>query len=96
MAVVSQRASVAAGVFLGIVTISGPTSAALVDAGFPSLGLFALQHHPGYVKDWIMDSSTHSWIPERAGFDPAMSLLIIGLTAAIAWLLVLTRQRKYL
>jgi ABC-2 type transport system permease protein len=91
---VSKRAALAAGVFLGVVTISGPTSAALVDAGFPSLGLFSLQHHPGYVKDWIMGSSTHSWIPERAGYEPILSLVVILTVAVASWLVVLFRQRR--
>ncbi len=94
VASVSKRAAVAAGVFLGVITISGPTSASLVDAGFPSLGLFAFQHHPGYVKDWILDSSTHSWIPERAGYDPILSVVVIVTIAVASWLVVLFRQRR--
>ncbi len=94
VASVSKRASLAAGGFLGVITISGPTSASLVDAGFPSLGLFSLQHHPGYVKDWIMDSSTHSWIPERAGYDPILSVVVIVTVAVAAWLVVLFKQRR--
>lgn len=90
----SKRPALAAGVFLGAVTISGPTSASLVDAGFPSLGLAALQHHPGYVKDWILDSATHSWIPQRAGYDAVVSLVVIVTVAAAAWLVVLFRQRR--
>jgi hypothetical protein len=81
-------------VFLGMITISGPTSASLVDAGFGSLGLLAFQHHPGYVKDWIMGSSTHNWIPDRAGFEPAMSLVMILLAAAVSWLVVATVHRR--
>lgn len=94
VASVSKRAALAAGVFLGMITISGPTSASLVDAGFPSLGLFALQHHPGYVKDWILDSSTHSWIPERAGYEPILSVVVILTVAVASWLVVLFRQRR--
>ncbi len=94
IASVSKRASLAAGVFLGVITISSPTSASLVDAGFPSLGLFSLQQHPGYVKDWIMDSSTHSWIPERAGYDPILSVVVIVTVAVAAWLVVLFRHRR--
>ena len=94
VASVSKRAAIAAGVFLGVITISGPTSASLVDAGFPSLGLFAFQHHPGYVKDWILDSSTHSWIPERAGYDPILSVVFILTVAVASWLVVLFRQRR--
>lgn len=94
VASVSKRAALAAGVFLGVITISGPTSASLVDAGFPSLGLLALQHHPGYVKDWILDSSTHSWIPERAGYEPILSVIVILTVAVASWLVVLFRQRR--
>lgn len=90
----TRRASLAAGAFLGIVTISGPSALALVDAGYPSVGLLALQHHPGYVKDWIMGSSTREWIPEAAGFGAEMSLLMIVLVAAGSWLVVLFRQRR--
>ncbi len=94
VASVSRRASLAAGVFLGMITISGPTSASLADSGFGSLALFALQHHPGFVKDWIMGSSTHSWIPERAGYEPIVSLLVIVTVAAASWIVVLWRQRR--
>ena len=96
VAVMSRRASLAAGAFLGIVTISGPASATLVDSGTASLGLFALQHHPGYVKDWIMNSSTHSWIPERAGYDAVVSLVVILTIAVACWVLVIFRQRRVL
>jgi hypothetical protein len=41
-----------------------------------------------------MDSSTHSWIPERAGYDPIVSLIVILIVAIGSWLLVLFRQRK--
>lgn len=91
---VTKRSSLAAGAYLGAVTISGPLSLSLVDAGFDSMGLFALQHHPGYVKDWIMGSSTREWIPEAAGFGPELSLLMIVLVAALSWLVVLFRQRR--
>ncbi len=94
VASVTKRASLAAGVFLGIVTISGPTSASLADSGFGSLALLALQHHPGYVKDWIMGSSTHAWIPQRTGYEPVVSLIVILTVAALSWLVVLLRQRK--
>jgi ABC-2 type transport system permease protein len=94
VASVSKRASVAAGVFLGMVTISGPVSAEMVDAGFSSMGLAALQHHPGYIKDWILDSATHNWIPQRAGFDPILSVIVIVTLAVAAWLVVLFRQRR--
>ena len=94
VASVSRRATMAAGVFLGMVTISGPVSAQLVDSGFSSMGLFALQQHPGYIKDWILDSSTHDWIPERAGYEPVYSVIVIVTLAVACWLVVLFRQRR--
>lgn len=94
IAALTRRSSVAAGAFLGAIAISGPTAAALVDAGFPSLGLLALQHHPGYVKDWILGTNTRAWVPERAGYDPILSLVVIVTVAVAAWLVVLFRQRR--
>jgi hypothetical protein len=94
VAAFSRRASVAAGAFLGVVTISSAATRGLIEAGFDFMGLFAFQHHPGYVKDWIMDSSTHSWIPEDAGFDPSVSLLVIIVVAALSGLTVYARQRR--
>ena len=96
IAAFSKRASVAAAVFLGVVTISGPTTGELVDSGFDILGLGALQHHPGVVKDWLLDASTHTWIPERAGFEPVVSLLVILGIAVVAVLAVSARYRRSL
>lgn len=93
VAAFSNRIAVASGVYLGIMTISGPTSRALVDAGFDPLGLAALQHHPGFVKDWIMGSSTRTWIPEAAGFDAWASLAAIVVVTAVAAAVVVIRYR---
>ena len=94
VAAFSRRTSIAAGIYLGIITISSAAARGLLDAGFDIAGLFAFQHHPGFVKDWIMDSSTHQWIPEDAGFDPSVSLLIIIVVAVFSGLVVLARQRR--
>lgn len=94
VAAFSKRTSLAAGVFLGVVTISSAATRGLIDAGFDIMGIFAFQHHPGYVKDWIMDSSTHQWIPEDAGFDPSVSLLVIIVVALLAGFVVYARQRR--
>lgn len=94
VAAFSKRTSLAAGVFLGVVTISSAATRGLIEAGFDIMGIFAFQHHPGYVKDWIMDSSTHQWIPEDAGFDPSVSLLVIIVVALLAGFVVYARQRR--
>ena len=94
VAAFSKRTSLAAGVFLGVITISSAATRGLIEAGFDFMGLFAFQHHPGFVKDWIMDSSTHSWIPEDAGFDASVSLLVIVVVALLSGMTVLARQRR--
>lgn len=94
IAAFSKRASVAAGTYLGIMTLTGPTTGALVDAGFPVFGLGALQHHPGYVKDWILGDSTRTWIPEQAGIEPVMSLIVILVISVAAGLVVIGRYRR--
>jgi hypothetical protein len=94
VAAFSKRSSLAAGVFLGVVTISSAATRGLIEAGIDFMGLFAFQHHPGYVKDWIMSSDTHQWIPEDAGFDPAVSLLVVVVAAALSSIAVLARQKR--
>ncbi|MEX1207936.1 MAG: hypothetical protein WEE36_04905 [Acidimicrobiia bacterium] len=94
VAAFSKRSSLASGVFLGVVTISSAATRGLIEAGIDFMGLFAFQHHPGYVKDWIMGSDTHQWIPEDAGFDPAVSLLVVVVVAALSSIAVLARQRR--
>lgn len=90
----SKRTAVAAGIYLGVMTLSGPITESLVDAGFPAFGLGALQHHPGYVKDWILSDSTRTWIPERAGMEPIMSLVVIIVITVAAALVVDGRYRR--
>jgi ABC-2 type transport system permease protein len=94
VASVASRPAVAAGSLIGIITVSGPASAGLVDSGIDVGGLLALQHHPGVVKDWIMDANTHRWIPERAGFEPVVSLVVIVVVAAASAWFVLRRYRR--
>jgi ABC-2 type transport system permease protein len=96
VAVVSRRASIAAVLFLGIMSVAGGATFAMVQSGFKVMGLFALNQHPGYVKDWILDAHTQQggWIPERAGFGPLVSLAVIVVIAVACWLLVLARQRR--
>lgn len=94
IATTSKRAALASVLFLGIILISGGATAALVDSGFNALGLLALNQHPGYVKDWILDTHSHDWIPQQAGFEPLVSLVIILTIAALFGLLLVIRQKK--
>ena len=94
IAAFSKRTSVAAGTYLGVMTLSGPITESLVDAGFPALGLGALQHHPGYVKDWILGDSTRTWIPEQAGIEPVTALVVIIVLSLATGLVVAGRYRR--
>ncbi|MFH1105328.1 MAG: hypothetical protein V1757_10380 [Actinomycetota bacterium] len=94
IATTSKRAALASVLFLGIILISGGATAALVDSGFNALGLLALNQHPGYVKDWILGTHSHDWIPQQAGFEPLVSLVIILTLAALFGLLLVIRQKK--
>ncbi len=96
VAATSKRGSIAAVLFLGIFIIAGGASDALVRSGFKVMGLLALNQHPGYVKDWMLDAHTQQggWIPERAGFDPIVSLAVIVVIALGCWMLLLARQRR--
>ncbi len=93
VAAFSKRTAVAAGVFIGIVTLSGATDA-LVQAGYDVFGLGAVLDHPGYVKDWILGSNGQNWIPARAGMEPVMSLAVIIVLAVVAGLIVNGRYRR--
>ena len=93
VAAFSKRTAVAAGVFLGIVMMSGAT-AALVDAGYSIFGLGAILDHPGYLKDWILGSPQGDWIPARAGMEPIASLLVIAVLAVATGLVVIGRYRR--
>lgn len=94
IAAFSKRTSVAAGVYLGVVMLSGAT-AGLVEAGYDVFALGAVLDHPGYVKDWILlGGAGQAWIPARAGLEPLMSLVVIAVMTAAAGLIVIGRYRR--
>jgi ABC-2 type transport system permease protein len=95
VASLATRTSIAAGAFAAAFFASSPITAGIVDAGgLDSIGLLALDHHPRYVRDWIFGVDTHEWIPERAGFEPIISLLAILVVAAVSLLVVARRYRN--
>ncbi len=96
VAAYSNRTAVGAGVYLAIVFAVNGVSDALVTNDFDIAGLFALNHHPRYVSDWIFDDSTLQWIPERAGFEPWVSLAVVAAIAVGSGFLVLRRYRRWL
>lgn len=94
IASMSKRSSIASGAFLGVVVMSGPISGALVATGNRAVGLLAIQHHPGVVKDWVMGSNTRTWVPEQAGLDPIVSVVVIAAVAALSALVVMRQTRR--
>ncbi|HUU61274.1 MAG TPA: hypothetical protein VMX37_02695 [Acidimicrobiia bacterium] len=91
----SKRPALGAGAFIGVMALSSPaTSALVVEAGFDPFGLFALQQHPAVVKDWIMGAPSAHLVPQRAGFDPWVSLAAIIVVALLAAVLVMRRYRR--
>lgn len=95
LAAYARRAAIAAGVFIGIMALSSPATRALVvDAGFDPFGLFALQQHPVVVKDWLMGVPSVHLVPQRAGFEPWVSLLVIAVVAVVSAVMVTRRYRR--
>ncbi|MDX1691936.1 MAG: hypothetical protein R3290_13035 [Acidimicrobiia bacterium] len=91
----SKRTSVAAAAGFGsIVFVSGGAAALVEEGGLDVAGLLAVQFHPGYVKDWIMSADTQHWVPESAGFQPWVSLVVIGVVALLALGAVRARYRN--
>jgi len=91
----AKRPALAAGAFIGVMAVSTPATRALVEeAGFEQFGLLALQQHPLVVKDWILGASTSSAVPRQAGFEPWVSLVVIGVLALASGFLVVRRYRR--
>ncbi|HSJ27354.1 MAG TPA: hypothetical protein VLB67_04030 [Acidimicrobiia bacterium] len=85
-----DRTSFAAATFLGILLAGGNLAGVVSQAPFAGAryaALFALDDHARYVRDWIFDRDLDTYWPERAGFDPWVSLLVIALVAVVgsAW-----------
>jgi ABC-2 type transport system permease protein len=91
----SKRSAIAAGSFIGVmIALPVATQALVVEAGLDPFGLFALPQHPGVVKDWIMGTIDYHWVPQRAGFGPWVSLVMIAVTALVSGYLVVRRYRR--
>lgn len=95
LAAYARRPAIAAGVFIGIMALSSPATRALVvEAGFDPFGLFALQQHPVVVKDWLMGVPSAHLVPQRAGFEPWVSLAMILAVGLLCGLMVTRRYRR--
>lgn len=94
VAAFANRTSFSAAIYAAIMLMSAPLTQALVDSGTSLAGIASLNHHPRYLADWIYDTNTHPWIPERAGYSEWVSLLVILLVAAASLLVVMRRYRS--
>lgn len=87
------RVGAAAGLFLGVMFIFNGIAAFFIEGtevpGARYFTLLALEQHPRYVRDQVFDIDTLRHLPERAGFDPSMSLLVTGVLVVAA--VVVTR-----
>jgi len=96
VAAFSSRTALAVVIFLIVMAAWRGTVEALVSAGYDVAALGAFTDHPGYVKDWIMSADSEAWLPERAGFDPIVSLAVIAAVAVLTGIVVMRRYRSEL
>ncbi len=98
LAALAGKTNVAAALYLGLMAMSGPVTRGLVDNEFEIAGLFALDHHPRYLRDWLFDTSTKvpDWIPADAGYDEWVSAAVIAATAVLSAVLIVRRYRRAL
>ncbi|MDX1448232.1 MAG: hypothetical protein R3246_04130 [Acidimicrobiia bacterium] len=92
-----DRTSFGAATFLGVLLAGGNLAGILSEAGFPGsryASLLALDDHARYVRDWIFDVDLGTYWPERAGFDPWVSLVAILVVAAFGALWSYRRYRR--
>jgi ABC-2 type transport system permease protein len=92
-----DRTSFAAATFLGILLAGGNLAGVVSEAAFPGAryaSLLALDDHARYVRDWIFDTDLGSYWPERAGFDPWVSLVVIAVVAVAGSAWVYRRYRR--
>ncbi len=97
LASIASRLSFATGIYIAIMLVlDGIANALVEEQGLNILGLVSLNHHGRYVADWIYDANSHFWIPDKAGFEPWVSLAVIVGFAAVSMAIVVRRYRTIL
>lgn len=92
-----DRTSFGAATFLGILLAGGNLAGILSEAGFTGsryASLLALDDHARYVRDWIFDVDLGRYWPERAGFEPWVSLVVILVVALFGSMWTYRRYRR--
>ncbi|HVR33163.1 MAG TPA: hypothetical protein VMS74_10715 [Acidimicrobiia bacterium] len=91
------RTSFAAATFLGILLGGGNLAGVISEAPFAGAryaALLAFDDHARYVRDWLFDRDLGSYWPERAGFEPWVSVVAICLVALTGGVVVYRRYRR--
>lgn len=96
IASLAQKPSFATGIYAGVIFIGDGASSGLVESGNDIFGLAAIGHHARYLRDAIFDVDLLEWIPEQAGFDEWVSLVVILVVAAISAFFIARRYRSLL
>jgi ABC-type transport system involved in multi-copper enzyme maturation permease subunit len=96
VASLAGRTAFGAGIFIAGMFLSTGVAAAFSESGLDFLGVLALEQHPRYVRDWVFGSDTGEWVPEQAGLEPWMSLVMVGAVALVAVFVVVRRYRRVL
>ncbi len=90
------RTGIAAAAFLGVITAGGGIAAIVAEASFANaryFSLLAIDQHPRILRDALL-ADTLDYPAEIAGFDPWVSLVVIGAIVVLAVALVLPRYRR--
>ena len=91
-----NRPGAAASAFLGLFIATQPIAFLMTEATFSGARFFtliALDFHPRVIRDELL-GDTISYPSETAGFDPWVSVLIIGSLAVVSAWVVRSRYRK--
>jgi len=96
IASLAAKPSFATGIYAGVIFIGDGASSGLVESGNDIFGLAPIGHHARYVRDAIFDVNLLEWIPERAGFDEWVSLVVILVVAAVSFFFIARRYRSLL
>lgn len=93
---VIDRTGIAAAAYLGLILAGGAVASRVAEASFTGarwFSLLALDHHPRIIRDHLFEN-TVEYAPEAAGFEVWASVMVVGILATLAGVLVRARYRR--